>query len=90
MKLQESNRTDQKQQESLKGFVSINDLREKYFEEDELTTNERLALKNFDRYRITILTQTSDDTVFHQNYTKIQVKANLSPYTEFLKEEYYT
>ncbi len=90
MKPQRSNISEQAQQDSIKGFVSINDLRERDFKDETLNPNERLALKNFDRYRLTILTKTSDDTAFHQNYTKIQVKANLSPYTEFLKEEYYT
>ena len=67
-------------------LCSINDLREKYFDQIELSTNERLALKNYDRYRTSELNrQTSEN-----KYLQLQVMANLSPYEEFLKEAYFT
>ena len=38
----------------LGGTESINDLRDKEFNGKELTPQQRLALKNFDRYRISV------------------------------------
>ena len=72
------------------GFLTINDLRDKEYNNQELTTNERVALKNFDRYRIKILSQKITEKEFNNSYQKLQVMANLSPFDEFLKEEYYS
>lgn len=73
----------------IKGFLSINDLRDKEYNNLDLSHNERLALKNFDRYRIKILSAQRTEKEFHHNYQKLQVLANLSPFDEFLKEEYF-
>ena len=71
------------------GVISINDLRDIEFKGEELTHQERLALKNFDRYRIDVLNSQKSEKEFHKAYTKLQVLANLSPFVEFLKEDYF-
>jgi hypothetical protein len=73
----------------IKIFCSINDLREKDFDYLEMSTNERLALKNFDRYRISELNRQVSEDKFHNKYRQLQVMANLCPYEEFLKEDYF-
>jgi hypothetical protein len=73
----------------IKVFFSINDLREKDYENIDLSPNERLALKNYDRYRITELNKQTSEDRFHNRYLQLQVMANLSPFEEFLKEDYF-
>ncbi len=71
------------------GSASINDLRDVEFNGEELSPQERLALKNFDRYRILTLNMQKSEKQFHEAYMKMQVMANLTPYVEFLKEDYF-
>jgi len=66
--------------------VSINDLRDKEFSGIKLSSEERRALHNFDRYRIQILNSQHDEDKFHHQYRQLQVIANLSDWKEFLKE----
>lgn len=73
----------------INGVESINDLRDLEYNGVELSPQQRLALKNFDRYRINQLNSQKSEQKFHQKYLQLQVMANLSPYQEFLKEEYY-
>lgn len=73
----------------IKGEISINDLRDIEYKGIELTPQQRLALKNFDRYRINQLNIQESEQKFHKKYLQLQVMANLTPYEEFLKEEYY-
>jgi hypothetical protein len=68
--------------------TSINDLRDKEFSGIKLTADERLALSNFDRYRISVLNAQSDETKFHYQYRQLQVIANLSDWQEFLKNDF--
>lgn len=89
MALETNHKIFKNSKKSFKNFVSINDLRDKEFNSLDLNTNERLALKNFDRYRIKVLSNKTSEKEFHNSYQKLQVLANLSPYQEFLKEEYY-
>jgi len=74
---------------NIKNFTSINDLRELDFTNVGLTPQERLALKNFDRYRIVQLNNQPSEKKFHAKYLQLQVMANLTPYQEFLKEDYF-
>jgi hypothetical protein len=67
---------------------SINDLRDKEFSGGKLTQEERLAISNFDRYRISVLNAEEDEEVFHHKYRQIQVIANLSDWHEFLRPEF--
>lgn len=86
-----SDNSQKKVKESLKikVFCSINDLKEKEFDQINISTNERLALKNYDRYRISELNKQTSEQKFHNRYLQLQVMANLSPYQEFLKEIYF-
>jgi hypothetical protein len=78
-----------REESKVKNFLTINDLREKDYGDFSLTPQERLALKNFDRYRITELNNQKSENQFHNKYMQLQVMANLSPYQEFLKECYF-
>lgn len=71
------------------GSVSINDLRDKDFNGETLTTEERTALRNFDHYRLLELNKQPNDMTFHECYRKLQVLANLADHREFLKEGYF-
>ncbi|MBA2611287.1 MAG: hypothetical protein H0U95_04895 [Bacteroidetes bacterium] len=68
--------------------VSINDLRDKEFSGIKLTAEEKFALSNFDKYRISILNSTIDEEKFHYQYRQLQVIANLSDWREFLKKDF--
>jgi len=70
--------------------VSINDIRDKYFEDIPLTNEEAKALKNYDKYRVEYLNAAKNEEEFEKRYLELQVKANLSPYSDFLKEENLT
>lgn len=70
-------------------IITINDLRDFDFTGQPLSHQQRLALKNFDRYRIHELNRQLSEEDFHKKYAQIQVMANLSPFKEFLKEEYF-
>jgi hypothetical protein len=86
-----SNKNNKLKHEKLivKTYLTINDLREKDYTNKELSPNERLALKNFDRYRIAELNKQVNENNFNAKYLQLQVMANLSPYSEFLKESYF-
>jgi hypothetical protein len=65
--------------------VSINDLRDKYYDGDHLTEEELLAIQNFDKFRIDYLNSSKDEDEFDKRYLELQAKANLSDYRAFLK-----
>ena len=68
--------------------ISINDLRDKEFSGVKLSTEEKFALSNFDRYRINLLNAQEDEDKFHHHYRQLQVIANLSDWREFLKDDF--
>ena len=70
-------------------IITINDLRDFDYSGQPLSHQQRLALKNFDRYRIHQLNQQPNEAEFHKKYEQLQVMANLSPFKEFLKEDYF-
>lgn len=72
------------------GAISINDLRDKEFAGEALSFEEKAALHNFDRFRISELNRQNDDMAFHECYRRLQVIANLADWHEFLKEEYFS
>lgn len=74
----------------INGVESINDIRDLEYKGIELTPQQRLALKNFDRYRINQLNSQTSEQQFHKKYLQLQVMSNLTPYEEFLKEDYYS
>lgn len=88
MAIQQNVSTKQSLKTELTGIVSINDLRYKEFNNIELTSKEALALRNFDKFRISELNKIKSDEEFHIRYRELQVMANLGDHTEFLKSEY--
>ncbi len=74
---------------SIGGTISINDLRDKEFNGELLSKEERQALSNFDKFRLAVLNAQTDDESFHKRYQELQVMANLDDYKEFLKEKYF-
>lgn len=66
------------------GTVSINDLRDREFNGEALTGEERTALQNFDRFRIQELNAQKTDMEFHERYRQLQVMANLADWKDFL------
>lgn len=68
--------------------LTINDLRERQFNNAPLNAEEKKALINYDSYRINYLNASETEEEFHKRYFELQAKANLAPFTEFLKENY--
>lgn len=68
--------------------LTINDLRERQFNNSSLTEDERQSLINYDSYRINYLNASDTEEEFHKRYFELQAKANLAPFTEFLKDRY--
>lgn len=66
------------------GTLSINDLRDREYNGEALSDEEKTALKNFDRYRLEQLNGISDDKEFHERYRQLQVMANLGDWKDFL------
>jgi hypothetical protein len=66
------------------GTVSINDLRDREFNGESLSSEEKVALANFDHYRIAILNAQTSDMAFHENYRQLQVMANLADWKDFM------
>ena len=81
------------QQQSLKEefgvSLTINDIREKEFNGARLALEQKQALANFDKFRISELNQQTSDIAFHEKYRHLQTMANLGDYREFLKEKYF-
>lgn len=68
-------------------IVSINDLRDKS-ERSLLAEREKIALTNYENYRIKKLNESANEEDFHEMYKLLQVLANLSPFQEFLSPKY--
>lgn len=68
--------------------ISINDLRERDLNGKQLAEDQRNALRNYDRYRLSELNCQPNEDDFHACFVQLQAMANLSPYQEFLKDEY--
>lgn len=67
--------------------TSINDVRDKYFENLPLSDEEKLALSNFDKFRMEYLNSAANEEIFEKRYLEIQAKANLASYKDFLEPE---
>ena len=64
--------------------ISINDLKDRYFDGLKLAPEELLAIKKYDLFRLEYLNSASDSKEFDRRYLELQAKANLSPFTDFL------
>lgn len=69
--------------------TSVNDLRNKELSGVKLNHEEKAALSNFDRYRISVLNAEENEDAFHLKYRQLQVIANLSDWQDFLKEDFF-
>ena len=67
---------------------SISDIIENDLNGLPITGEERTALSNFQNYRLSVLKKEEDMKNFGKKYRQLQVIANLSEFSEFLKEEY--
>ena len=65
-------------------MVSINDLREKLFDNEPITPEEEKAIENFDKYRLSKLSEVKNDSEFERTYLLIRAQANVLDYHEFL------
>lgn len=70
--------------------VTINNLKEWKIQGEQLTSEQTQALHNFESYSDRFLDQTTDDREFQKRYLEISSLANLTHFTEFLKEKYQT
>lgn len=77
-----------KDSSKIEDIISINDLRE-LDNNNNLTTDQRVALKNFERYRASELNKQRSEIEFNKKYKQLQVMSNLYSYEEFLKEIYF-
>jgi hypothetical protein len=74
----------------INSVTSINDLMDKYYNNEVLIDIETEAIGRFNAYRIKYLNSQPNEEAFDQAYTKLQAMANLSDYKEFLNKEYDT
>jgi len=74
--------------DKIKKLISINDLKDLEYSKSDLTPQQRLAIKNFDRFRFKTLSSVENEDEFHRAFHQLQVHANLTNYEEFLKDEY--
>lgn len=68
-------------------LISINDIRDKYFDGESLLEDEKTAMANYDKYRLEHLNGSEDEADFDHRYFQLQVMANLHPYTDFIHFE---
>ncbi len=73
---------------SIDGVISINDLREKEERGKPLTSKQRSALRNYEKYRIDELNAAKSEEDFHKKYELLQVLANMRSYKEFFNKQY--
>jgi hypothetical protein len=64
--------------------ISVNDLNDKLYEGENLSSEELCAISNFEKFRLSKLNAVESDDEFKLVYHKIQVMANISPYVIFL------
>ncbi|MFK8037410.1 MAG: hypothetical protein AB8B74_03920 [Crocinitomicaceae bacterium] len=66
-------------------LITISDLKDNYFDRIPISSDQILALKWFDKYRVEILKKANKRNVFHQRYAELKVIENTVDYREFLK-----
>lgn len=69
-------------------FVSINDLRERELDGEQLNEKELQALHNFDKYRIAELSKIQNEKAYHERFSQLRINAQLIPFDDFLNEKY--
>ena len=68
--------------------LTISDLKVMEGSNKDLTPQQHLAIKNFERYRFKTLSGIKKEDRFHQECQRLQSMAKLMSFEEFLKDEY--
>ncbi|WP_157454215.1 hypothetical protein [Crocinitomix catalasitica] len=68
-------------------IISINDIRDKYFDGIELNDEESTALTNYDRFRLGRLNEVVSHPVYKEEFIKIRALANMVDFKQFLDIE---
>lgn len=77
-------KTQSQHTETMQVVVSINDLKDRMFDGERLSLNEKMAVVNFDNYRLNRLNSVKNDPSFMEVYDIIRAEADLKDYREFL------
>lgn len=64
--------------------TSVDDLRDKEFNGDKLSKEEKRALRNYEEFRVEYLKEAKDESDFQRRYFQLRSWANLHSYEEFL------
>lgn len=64
--------------------ISINDIKDRYFDGLSISEEERIAMDNYDHYRLSSLEAVKGKADFKSIYSNIQALANISSYRYFL------
>lgn len=64
--------------------ISINDLKDRLYAGEAMTLDEKIAIINYDKLRLDYLDSADNEEEFNRRYMELQVRANLSPYSDFL------
>lgn len=67
------------------GAITISDLKDSYFDELPISQEQIQALKEFDKYRVQKLSETTSEDAFQKMYFDLQVLENTVDYREFLE-----
>lgn len=73
---------------SLSPAITINDLKEKELEGNELTELELKAVFNYDKYCLEELNKNLSESQFHLTYRLLGIIANMGPFEDFLDSKY--
>ena len=71
------------------GPATINDLRQKELSGTTLSFNQIMAVRNFDRYKTSLLNTIPDPQELEKHYKQLQVMAKTMSYEEFLKDKFF-
>jgi len=63
---------------------TISDLKEDYFDGFVLSEEQKMALKNFDKLRVSVLSEADNDEDFQLKYFELQMKENTEDYHNFI------
>lgn len=65
--------------------VSVDDLRDKEFNGQQLSKEEKKALRNYESFRVEYLKEAKGEEDFQRRYFQLRSWANLHSYKEFLE-----
>ena len=71
---------------NIASVITISDLKDDYFEDCTLSSEQLNAIKTFDKYKLSRLSNIREDADFQKVYYELQVIENTMDYTEFLDQ----